>query len=102
MDPEVVLLWAYDVTDWFAAEGRAKFSVCRLEPRDVFRWFAFRLRRPSMPRGHGFRNWRFGVVLLIFCGSAGCSFQVALIDGFFGGISDTMATIISKVLLGAN
>ena len=55
-----------------------------------------------MPGGHGFRNWRFGVVLLIFCGSAGCSFQEALIDGFFGGISDTMATIISKVLLGAN
>ncbi len=50
----------------------------------------------------GFRNWRFGVVLLVLCGSAGCSFQEALLDGFFGGISDTIATIVSNVLLGGN
>lgn len=55
-----------------------------------------------MRRRHGFRNWRLGVVLLILCGSAGCSLQEALLDGFFGGISDTAATIISNVLLGAN
>lgn len=55
-----------------------------------------------MPRRHGFRNGCFGVVLLILCGSAGCSFQESLIDGFFGGISDTLAMIISNVLLGPN
>ena len=51
---------------------------------------------------HGLRNLWFGVSLLILCGSAGCSFQESLIDGFFGGISDTVATIVSNVLLGAN
>lgn len=55
-----------------------------------------------MTRGNGFRGWRIGVILLILCGSAGCSFQEALLDGFFGGISDTMATVISNVLLGTN
>ena len=53
-----------------------------------------------MRRRHGFRKWQFGVVLLIVGSSAGCSLQESLIVGFFGGISDTMATVISNVLLG--
>ena len=55
-----------------------------------------------MPGKHGVRKWQFGVVLLILCGSAGCSFQESLIDGFFGAVSNTVSTIISNVLLGAN
>ena len=34
--------------------------------------------------------------------SAGCSLEEALLDGFFVGISDTIATIISNVFLGSN
>ena len=55
-----------------------------------------------MTRRHGFRNWWFGAVLLMVCGSAGCSLQEALLDGFFGGISDTIATSMSTVFLGGN
>ena len=55
-----------------------------------------------MTRRHGFRNWRLGAVLLILCGNAGCSFQEALLDGFFGGISDTIAAIVSNLFLGGN
>lgn len=49
----------------------------------------------------GLRIWQFGAVLLILCGSAGCSFQESLVDGFYGGFSTTISTIISNVLLGA-
>lgn len=33
--------------------------------------------------------------------AAGCSFQEALADGFYGGISDTVAAVITRVLLGS-
>ena len=55
-----------------------------------------------MPARSSFRKWQFGVVLVILCGSAGCSFQEALLDGFFGGFSNTISTIISNVLLGTS
>ncbi len=50
----------------------------------------------------GLRNCWFAVVLVILCGSAGCSFQESLLDGFFGGFSTTISTIISNVLLGTS
>ena len=31
----------------------------------------------------------------------GCSFSEALLDGFFGGISDTVATVVTEAALGA-
>lgn len=43
----------------------------------------------------------FGGMLLIVAAACGCSFQEALADGFYGGISDTVAAIISGLLLGA-
>ena len=51
---------------------------------------------------NGLRNRWFGAVLVILCGSTGCSFQESLLDGFFGGISNTISTIISNVLLGTS
>ena len=51
---------------------------------------------------NGFRNWWLGAVLVILCGNTGCSFQESLLDGFFGGFSTTISTIISNVLLGTS
>lgn len=39
-------------------------------------------------------------LLLVAFGSAGCTFQEAVIDGAYGGVSDTIAAIISETLLG--
>ncbi len=40
-----------------------------------------------------------GVVSLLWTGT-GCSLQEALIDGLYGGISDTIAAIVSGAALG--
>jgi hypothetical protein len=36
-----------------------------------------------------------GIVALLWTGT-GCSLQEALLDGFFGGISDTVAALVSE------
>ena len=36
--------------------------------------------------------------LIVLCG--GCQVEEALIDGFYGGISDTVATVVAEALLG--
>ena len=41
-----------------------------------------------------------GLVSLVWTGT-GCSLQEALVDGFYGGISDTIAAIVSGAALGA-
>ena len=40
-----------------------------------------------------------GLVSLLWTGT-GCSLQESLIDGFYGGISDTVAAIVSGAALG--
>ncbi len=39
-------------------------------------------------------------LLLVAMSTAGCSLQEALIDGAYGGVSDTIAAVISETLLG--
>ncbi len=41
----------------------------------------------------------FGVLSLLWTGT-GCSLQEALVDGFYGGISDTIAAIVAGAALG--
>ena len=41
-----------------------------------------------------------GLVSLLWTGT-GCSLQEALVDGFYGGISDTIAASVSGAALGA-
>ena len=40
-----------------------------------------------------------GLLTAVSCGS-GCSLAEAVVDGFFGGISDTVATLVSDSALG--
>ncbi|MCG3126635.1 MAG: hypothetical protein CHACPFDD_01486 [Phycisphaerae bacterium] len=44
------------------------------------------------------RTGWFGAVSI--AGAAGCSVQEALVDGLYGGVSDTVASIVSNLLLG--
>ena len=44
----------------------------------------------------------FTVATLLALGSAGCELQEALVDGIYGGISDTVAGLLSMLVLGTN
>ncbi len=48
----------------------------------------------------GFRIYCFVGLLAILSVNIGCSLEEALVDGFFGGISDTIAALISGAVLG--
>ncbi len=53
----------------------------------------------SKKRISGLRKFfMVGLVSLLWTGT-GCSLQEALIDGFYGGISDTIAAIVSGAAL---
>ncbi len=43
----------------------------------------------------------FLALLVLAPAGLGCSFEEAVVDGFYGGISDTIATVISDAALGA-
>ena len=52
---------------------------------------------------HRLGNWRIWPSLLLtvlLCGAGGCSIQEAVVDGFYGGISDTVAEWMSALLSG--
>lgn len=39
-------------------------------------------------------------LLSVACVGSGCSLAEAVVDGFFGGISDTVATVVSNSAVG--
>lgn len=41
------------------------------------------------------------MAISLACGAIGCNARDAVVDGFFGGISNTVATVITNVLLSA-
>ena len=43
---------------------------------------------------------RAALILLVAGAVSGCNFQNAVLDGLFGGVTDTIAGIISGVVLG--
>jgi hypothetical protein len=51
--------------------------------------------------GQGRRFWSAGVLTLLLGLCGGCQVEEALIDGFYGGISDTVATVVAEALLNA-
>ncbi len=55
----------------------------------------------SKKRISGLRKFVLVGVLSLLCTGTGCSLQEALVDGFYGGISDTIAAIVSGAALDA-
>ena len=47
----------------------------------------------------GFRIYCFVGLLAVLSLSIGCSFQEALVDGFYSGISDIVAALVSGAVL---
>ena len=50
-------------------------------------------------RGSGFGMCLLVGLLFLVSANAGCSLQEALVDGFFGGISDSVAALVSESAL---
>lgn len=47
------------------------------------------------------RFWTAMAALLLACGASGCSLGEAMVDGVYGGVSDTVSGAIADTLLGA-
>ena len=47
-------------------------------------------------RGPGFGIYLLVGLLFLVSANAGCSLEEALVDGLFGGISDTVAALVSE------
>ena len=54
----------------------------------------------SKKRNSGLRKIVITGMLSLLSTGTGCSLQEALVDGFYGGISDTIAAIVSGAALG--
>ena len=52
-------------------------------------------------RGPGFGVCLLVGLLSLVSANAGCSLEEALVDGLFGGISDTVAALVSETALAA-
>ncbi len=50
-------------------------------------------------RGSGFGMCLLVGLLSLVSANAGCSLEEALVDGLFGGISDTVAALVSEAAL---
>lgn len=55
----------------------------------------------TMTRLGNRRGWASLILAVLLGGAGGCSVQEAVVDGFYGGISDTVAEFVSTLITGA-